>query len=181
MVLMMTATPIAMKAQFGHHEVDAMFVVQWHMVGMFAPSFITGSLIARFGLLNVLLAGLLLSACSAIVGALGGSISHFWLANVLVGMGWNFLFVGGTALLTYTYRPSERAKAQGINDFLVFGAVAIFSGSSGWIQTVLGWNTVCYLVLPFITAVFISVCWLKLYPSAVPAGLRNSDPVGEEG
>ena len=180
MVLMMTATPIAMKAQFGHHEVDAMFVVQWHMVGMFAPSFITGSLIARFGLLNVLLAGLLLSACSAIVGALGGSISHFWLANVLVGMGWNFLFVGGTALLTYTYRPSERAKAQGINDFLVFGAVAIFSGSSGWIQTVLGWNTVCYLVLPFITAVFLSVCWLKLYPSAVSAGLRNSDPVGEE-
>ena len=180
MVLMMTATPIAMKAEFGHHETDAMFVVQWHMVGMFAPSFITGSLIARYGLLNVLLAGLVLSASSAIAGAMGGTISHFWLANVLVGMGWNFLFVGGTALLTYTYRPSERARAQGVNDFMVFGAVAIFSGTSGWIQSVMGWTTVCYVVAPFIVAVFLAVLWLKLSPGAAPEGLGRRPVVAGE-
>ena len=173
MVLMMTATPIAMKSEFGHHEVDAMFVVQWHMVGMFAPSFITGSLISRYGLLNILLVGLLLSATSATTGALGGTIEHFWIANVLVGIGWNFLFVGGTALLTYAYRPSERSRAQGFNDFMVFGVVAIFSGASGWIQSVMGWNVVCYAVTPFIFAVFLAVLWLKLSPTAVPVSLKG--------
>ncbi len=178
MVLMMTATPIAMKAEFGHHETDAMFVVQWHMVGMFAPSFITGSLIARYGLLNILLVGLVLSASSAVAGVLGGSVSHFWAANVLVGVGWNFLFVGGTALLTHTYQPSERAKAQGFNDFMVFGAVAVFSGTSGWIQSIMGWTTVCYVVAPFILAVFCAVLWLKFSRYEAAEGLATSGGKG---
>lgn len=174
MVLMMTATPIAMKVEFGHHETDAMFVVQWHMVGMFAPSFFTGSLIARYGLLNVLLAGLVLISGAAITGLFGGDIHHFWLANVLVGAGWNFLFVGGTALLTYTYRPSERSKSQGVNDFLVFGTVAMFSGAAGWIQSSMGWNSVCIAVAPFILAVFVAVLWLKFVPGAAPDGLGRA-------
>lgn len=171
MVLMMTATPIAMKVEYGHNEIDAMSIVQWHMVGMFAPSFITGTLIVRYGLLNILLVGLILSACSSFVGLMGGTMAHFWMSNVLVGMGWNFLFVGGTALLTYAYRASERSRTQGVNDFMVFGAVALFSGTAGWIHSALGWETVCYIVIPFIVTVFFAVLWLKLAVGSSPEGL----------
>ena len=171
MVLMMAATPLAMIHQYGLHTEDAMFVTQWHMVGMFAPSFVTGSLIARFGLLNILLCGLVLSSAAAVTGLFGGSLHHFWFANVLVGSGWNFLFVGGTALLTHCYRPVEREKAQGINDFLVFGTVAIFSGVAGWIQTDFGWSTVCTAMMPFLALVAGAVLWLKYTPGAAPEGV----------
>ena len=176
MVLMMAATPLAMTHQFGHQTEDAMFVTQWHMVGMFAPSFFTGSLIARFGLLNILLCGLVLSTAAAVTGMFGGTLPHFWLANVLVGSGWNFLFVGGTALLTHCYRPVEREKAQGINDFLVFGTVAAFSGVAGWIQTDFGWTTVCIAMVPFLGLVAGAVLWLKFTPGAAPDGVTGGTP-----
>ena len=176
MVFMMAATPLAMTAQFGMTTEDAMFVTQLHMLGMFAPSFITGSLIARYGLLNVLLWGLGLSTAAAITGLSGSSLTHFWVANIFVGSGWNFLFVGGTALLTHCYRPVEREKAQGINDFLVFGTVAVFSGASGWVQTDFGWTAVCIVMLPFIAIVAGAVLWLKLTPGAAPDGVRDGRP-----
>jgi len=183
MVFIMASTPLAMTAQFGHHTTDAMFVVQWHMVGMFAPSFVTGSLIARFGLLNVLLCGLCLTTGAAVTGMFGGTIFHFWLANILVGAGWNFLFVGGTDLLTHCYRPSERSRAQGINDFLVFGSVAAFSIASGWVQDTAGWLTVCIVMVPFVAVVFAAVLWLKLTPGAAPETVsdgRRAIPMAAE-
>lgn len=176
MVFMMAATPLAMTAQFGHGTTDAMFITQWHMVGMFAPSFVTGSLINRYGLLNVLLCGLALTSSAAVTGMFGGTMFHFWLANIFVGAGWNFLFVGGTALLTHCYRPSERSRAQGVNDFLVFGSVAAFSTAAGWVQTTSGWLTVCIAMTPFVAVVFAAVLWLKLTPGAAPSGVRDGRP-----
>lgn len=171
MVLMMASTPIAMVTH-GHHFDDAAFVIQWHIFGMYAPSFVTGWLIARFGVINVLLAGLALSTAAAVNGLLGMGVLNFWIANICVGAGWNFLFVGGTTLLTYTYASVERAKVQGVNDFLVFGAVAAFSFVSGWLQTSFGWNVVMYTMLPLIGAVFCAVMWLRLRPEAAPEAVR---------
>jgi MFS family permease len=173
MVLLMAATPIAMKSEFGLHEVDAMFVVQWHMVGMFAPSFVTGWLISRFGLLNILLCGLMLLAAAATTGAFGGTLHYFWWANVLVGTGWNFLFVGGTTLLTHTYRPVERNRVQGVNDFLVFFSVANFSFAAGFLQAEIGWNNVSLVMLPFVGVVLAAVLWLKFTPGAAPSTVKD--------
>lgn len=173
MVLMMASTPIAMEGH-GHHFEDAAFVVQWHIFGMYAPGFFTGWLIARFGVINVLLAGLGMMALAAANGLLGTAVTNFWIANICVGTGWNFLFVGATTLLTYTYAPAERSKAQGVNDFLVFGFVAFFSFASGWVQTSYGWAVVMYTMFPLIAAVLCAVLWLRLTPGAQPAAIRRA-------
>jgi MFS family permease len=175
MVLMMASTPIAME-DCGHFFEDAAFVIQWHIFGMYAPSFFTGWLIARFGVVNVLFAGLMLMAAAVVNGLLGTDVVNFWLANICVGVGWNFLFVGGTTLLTYTYTPAERARAQGVNDFLVFGSVAFFSFTSGWLQNSYGWDIVMYSMFPLIAAVLCAVLWLRLSPAAQPAAIRRTGP-----
>jgi MFS family permease len=171
MVLMMASTPVAM-VNHGHHFDDAAFVIQWHIFGMYAPSFITGWLITRFGVINILFAGLVLMTAAALWGLAGMDVFHFWIGNICVGAGWNFLFVGGTTLLTYTYTPAEKAKVQGFNDFVVFGAVALFSGASGWVQTSYGWYTVMYTMLPLIGLVTIGVIWLRMRPGATPEAAR---------
>jgi len=149
MVLLMTATPIAML-QHSHDFVDTKFVIQWHVVAMFAPSFFTGFLMARFGKLNVIFAGVVILAGSVAVALAGTGLVHFWLALFLLGLGWNFMFIGGTTLLTDTYRPSERAKAQALNEFLVFGSVAIASLSAGVLLQFFGWNAVNYGAIPLL-------------------------------
>jgi Ca2+/Na+ antiporter len=101
----------------------------------------------------------------------GGTIQHFWFANICVGCGWNFLFVGATHLLTKMYRPEEKAKAQGMNDFMVFQSVAAFSLSAGLLQNSVGWTTVCMLLLPCVAIVFVAVLYLKFVPGAAPPGL----------
>ena len=164
MVLMMAATPLAMVREYGHSFEQAATVAQWHMVGMFAPSFFTGWLIGRFGVLNILIAGLVLSTSAALIGMSGGTMGYFLAANICVGTGWNFLFVGSTALLTRVYRPEEKNKCQGLNDALVFQSVAAFSFSAGLLQNAVGWTTVCMVLIPFIVVVFIAVLWLKLTP-----------------
>ena len=149
MGLIMTAAPLAIVGcGFGVNE--AATVIQWHVVAMFAPSFFTGSLIARYGVLNVMLAGMaLLTGCVAI--ALSGlEVGHFTFALIALGLGWNFSFVGASTLVTETYRPSERAKTQAINDFLVFGTVALGSLGSGALLHFSGWNAVQYVALPFL-------------------------------
>jgi MFS family permease len=161
MNLLMTATPIAMD-MCRHPFADAAFVLEWHVIGMFAPSFFTGGLIKRFGVLNVLAAGtVLMFACVAIALA-GTSVMHFWWALLLLGVGWNFLYIGGTTLLTETYRPEERAKVQGGNDFLVFAVQGITSLSSGVLITHEGWATLNYWALPAlaITAIATLRWWL---------------------
>jgi MFS family permease len=147
MTLVMTATPLAMVS-CGFGFADAAFVIQWHSVAMFAPSFVTGSLIQRFGVVAVLLAGAALMAAAALVNLSGLDMPHFFSGLVLVGIGWNFLYVGGSTLVTETYSPSEKAGAQGLNDFLVFSSSAAAAFSSGALQHGLGWEAVNLGVLP---------------------------------
>ena len=161
MVLLMTATPIAMIVN-GHSFADAAFVIQWHIFGMFAPSFVSGWLIIRFGVSNIMLCGLLLVAAAIGFGLSGITVTHFWLTNVCIGAGWNLLFVSGTTLLIDTYRLEEKSRAQGMNDFLVFGTVAAFSFTAGYLQSAFGWSMVNLAVIPWIIGVGGAVVWLKL-------------------
>jgi len=149
MNLLMTATPIAMDI-CRHPFSDAAFVLEWHVIGMFAPSFFTGHLIRRFGVLPVMFVGALLNFSCIAIALTGVSVMHFWWALTLLGVGWNFLYIGGTALLTETYHPEEKAKAQGFNDFLVFTVQAITSLSSGVLITGEGWNTLNLIAAPAI-------------------------------
>jgi MFS family permease len=161
MNLLMTATPLAMGL-CGHPYSAAAGVISWHVVAMFAPSFFTGSLIKRFGALKIIFVGVLFNIACVGVALAGVAVSNFSLALILLGMGWNFLYIGGTTLLTEAYRPSERAKAQGANDMLVFLTMATSSFSSGFLLEVNGWNTLNWLALPFVLAVGLAVCWLGL-------------------
>ncbi len=146
---------------------DAAFVIQWHALGMYAPSFVTGHLIDRFGAPRVMLSGvILLGSCTAI--ALSGvALPQFWLALVLLGIGWNFLFIGSTALLTGTYSAAERAKTQAANDFLIFGMVALSSFSSGVVLSFFGWNAVNLLILPFAGTILILLLFYRRWQSRV--------------
>jgi len=163
MALVMTATPLAMHE---HHYAfgDMAFVIEWHVLGMFAPSFFTGHLIRCFGVLQVMLVGGLLSAVCVGINLTGTSLSHFWLALFLLGMGWNFLFIGATTLLTETYAPEEKAKTQALNDFLVFSTVTVAVLSAGSLQHHLGWQAVNYGVMPLIAVTVLAVTWLLLRP-----------------
>ena len=126
MNLLMTATPLAMDAS--HHPFsEAAFVIQWHIVGMFAPSFVTGNLINRLGLMTVMLVGVGLNIVCVAIALSGVDVMHFWLALVLLGIGWNFMFVGATALLTESHAPAERAKVQGVNDSAIFTTMIVTS------------------------------------------------------
>jgi MFS family permease len=128
--------------------------IQWHVIAMYAPSFVTGSLITRFGAHRVVMAGLVLTGLSATVGLLGVDILHFWLTLILLGLGWNFGFVGASALVLECHRPEERTRVQSFNDFVVFGTVALGSFLSGSLLTAYGWNTVLWLsFVPLVLAV----------------------------
>lgn len=165
MNFLMTATPLAMGV-CGHPYSDAANVISAHVIAMFAPSFFTGSLIQRFSAEKIILAGVaIMFGCTAI--ALSGiTVAHFWWSLVLLGLGWNFMFVGGSTLLTGTYRVSERAKAQGLHDLLVFGTTAASSFASGFILKANGWMMLNYVSLPFIAFSAIAVVWLMLRPKA---------------
>ena len=168
MSFVMTAAPLAMVG-CGHSVGDAALGIQWHVLSMFGPSFFTGRLIARFGKAQVTVAGLLLTAAAAVVGLSGLSVAHFWIALILLGIGWNFGFIGATALVTDCYRPEERVKVQAANDFLVFGSVAIASFSSGGLLHSGGWDSVNWLVFPPVAVALVLVAWQALSKPAVPA------------
>jgi MFS family permease len=170
MNFLMTSTPIAMQV-CGHPFTAATTVISAHIVGMFAPSFITGALIRRFGVLAVMLTGALLNLVTIGIALSGISVPHFTAALVLLGVGWNFLYIGGTTLLTETYRPEERAKAQGTNDQAIFIMMLISSFSSGVTVTNAGWTQVNLFALPLIAVVLIALVWFALHrrKHAVPA------------
>jgi len=147
MNLVMTSAPLAMKI-CGLSVSDSNFGIQWHIVAMYGPSFFTGSLIARFGAPKVVAAGLLLEAGAAAVGLSGITAMHFWATLIILGIGWNFSFVGASALVLETHRPTERNKVQAFNDFLVFGTTAIGSFSSGQLLANYGWSAVNLVVYP---------------------------------
>jgi MFS family permease len=159
MNLLMTATPLAMGV-CGHPYSAAAMVISSHVIGMFAPSFFTGSLIQRFGVLQVMFVGVLINGLCIAIALAGVDVANFWAALVLLGVGWNFMYIAATALLTETYRPAERAKAQGANDAIVFITMATSSFSSGMLLQTNGWQLLNWLAVPFMAAVGIAVLWL---------------------
>jgi len=161
MNFLMTSTPIAMRG-CGHPYGDAAFVISSHVVAMFAPSFLTGPLIRRLGVIPVMLAGAALNIASIAMAISGLAVANFWWSMVLLGVGWNFLYIGATTLLTETYRPEERAKAQGANETAIFAMMALSSFSSGMIVTNAGWEKVNYAATPLIAIVIVALTFLSL-------------------
>jgi MFS family permease len=168
MNLLMTSAPLAM-VMCNHSVGEAALGIQWHVIAMYAPSFFTGVLILRFGLRSMMAAGLLLIAAAAAVGYAGTGLWNFWGALVLLGVGWNFAFIGATTLVTECHGPDERNKVQAVNDFLIFGSMAIASLSSGALLARYGWTTVTELVFPVvIAAAVLLVAWGALARRAEP-------------
>jgi MFS family permease len=147
MNLVMTSAPLAMK-MCGLSVSDSNFGIQWHIVAMYGPSFFTGALIARFGAPVIVALGLSLEAAGAMIGLSGITALHFWATLMVLGLGWNFSFVGASALVLETQRPQERNKVQAFNDFLVFGMMAVGSFSSGQLLANYGWSAVNRVVFP---------------------------------
>jgi len=159
MNLLMTATPLAMRL-CGHPYSAAATVIGSHVIGMFGPSFFTGTLIRRYGVLQVMAAGALLLYVVVGIALSGISVPHFWFALVLLGIGWNFLYIGGTTLLTESCAPAERAKTQGANDSIIFLTMMLTSFASGVLIDAKGWETLNWLALPFVTVAAGAVLWL---------------------
>src|SRR5882724_7968788 len=147
MSFMMTAGPVAMTICGFDHNASST-VLQWHVLGMFVPSFFTGLLIKRFGVSLITGTGMVILIVAGVTGLMGISFLHFSAALVLLGIGWNFGFIGGTTMLTECYRPQERGKVQGVNNFAVSGLQTIASFSSGGMLAIWGWNSVPMLVIP---------------------------------
>ena len=164
MNFIMIATPLAMQG-YAHPFSDTAFVIQWHVFGMFVPSFFTGHLIKRYGSANIMLTGTLLLGFCVWINFTGASVIHFWGSLLFLGVGWNFLFVGATTLLTTTYQFSEKAKAQALNDFVVFGTVTLTSLSSGAVQQALGWQTVNMMVIPPLVLIVLAILWVRRKPN----------------
>ena len=158
MTFVMTASPVAMVGH-GHSVDHAALGIQWHVLAMFVPSFFTGSLIARFGKERIAATGLILIAGSGAVALSGLHIGHFWLALVLLGVGLNFGFIGATAMVTDCHTPEERGKAQGANDFMIFGAVACASFFSGNLLHASGWEVINWLIFPAVAAILVPLLW----------------------
>jgi len=161
MNLMMTSAPLAMVG-CGHSVTQATLGIQWHVLAMYAPSFFTGSLIARFGLERITGLGLALIALAALDGFTGTSVAHFWSALVLLGLGWNFSFIGATSMVTQCHRAEERNKVQAFNDFLIFGSMAVASFSSGQLLEYFGWQAVTAVIFPTVLVAGAMLLWLNL-------------------
>ena len=156
MVFLMTATPLAMH----HHDYafpDIAVVIQWHVLGMFVPSFFTGHLIKKHGLKPIIMLGCTLLIISALINLFGQSYVHFFTSLVLLGIGWNFTFIGATQLVSLTYRPQEKGKVQGMNDFLVFTTAAIASLFAGQTVETIGWMWVNLISLPLIVVAMLLI------------------------
>jgi predicted MFS family arabinose efflux permease len=150
MNLLMTGAPLAIVTHHGHGLGDAAFVIEWHLVGMFLPSFFTGALIQRIGERMTIAIGIAVNVASLGTGLAGTTVGHFWLSLLLVGVGWNLMFVGGSTLVTHTYTPSERTKAQAANDFLIWATVAVTSLSSGQLLHRHGWTAILVTAAPLL-------------------------------
>jgi MFS family permease len=141
---LMTSAPLAMRL-CGLFQADANLGIQWHVLAMYGPSFITGRIISRIGAPKVVAVGLVISACAALMGLSGVTVWHFWASLVLLGLGWNFGFVGASAMVLDCYRPEERTRVQSMNDFAVFGSMVVGSFLSGGLLNSYGWEMVCLI------------------------------------
>ena len=160
MNLVMTSTPLAME-DCGFLTDDAAEVVRIHVLAMFAPSFFTGPLISRFGAARIIAVGLVTLAAGGVVALAGLSFMHFAVALALIGVGWNFGFIGATSMLAGAHLPEERSRVQGLNDFLLFGLVSIASFSSGILMYGSGWAAVNLAMVPFLTLAAVALAWLS--------------------
>ena len=158
MAFLMTAAPMAMVG-CGHSVGEAALGIQWHVLAMFGPSFFTGRLIGRFGQRKITALGLVMIAASGLLALMGEGLSEFWGSLILLGVGWNFGFIGATAMLTACYTPAERTKVQALNDFLVFGTVAIASFGSGQLLHSVGWSGINIGMQPLVVIVLAIVAW----------------------
>jgi len=152
MNFLMTAAPLAMHMH-GHSHESSNLGIQWHVIAMYAPSFFTGKLIARFGAVRISAIGIVLTGISAAVGLLGVDVNHFWWLLILLGIGWNFGFLGASALVLECHKPEEKNRVQSLNDFIIFGLMAIGSFSSGGLLSAYGWQMVLWVsFVPLILA-----------------------------
>ena len=160
MSLLMHATPLSMDRH--HHTfVDMTRVIQWHVLGMYVPAFFTGHLIRWQGEIKVMLAGVAVLVASVLVNTAGAAVPYYLVGLLLLGAGWNFLFVGGTSLLTTTYEPSEKAKVQSANDFMVFGVMAVSTFSAGTLEELVGWKALNWGVIPLLVLVALAIILLR--------------------
>lgn len=168
MNFVMTAAPLAMIG-CNHTVTDAAYGIQWHVIAMYAPSFFTGNLIARFGARTVVAWGLALTAAAAAVGLMGLTVAHFYVALILLGVGWNFGFIGASAMVAAVARPEERTRVQSINDFCVFGVMAVGSFSSGAILSNAGWAMINWVVFPIVAVAALVLIFGGRKPVPTPA------------
>ena len=161
MTLVMSATPLAMLA-CGFGFADSATVIQVHIIAMFLPSFFTGHLIQKFGVLTIIATGALIQVGCALTNLAGIDFANFLIANALVGLGWNFTYVGGSTLLTRTYRPAERARVQASHDFVVYATTATAAALAGFLQQKAGWMAINLAALPLMGIVMLTALWLGL-------------------
>jgi len=164
MTLVMTATPLSMHINDGFSIDETASVIRAHVLAMYVPSLLSGLLIGRFGVVRLMFVGALLLLVTSIVGLNGHSLMHYWWALILLGVGWNFLYVGGTTMLTYTYSLRERFRAQAVNEFLVFGMSATASLLAGTVMHYFGWFRLMLIPIPILIAVGIAIAWVRADP-----------------
>jgi MFS family permease len=169
MNMVMTSAPLAMVG-CGHSVTEATLGIQWHVLAMYGPSFFTGGLIARYGVERITGIGLALICATAVVAMSGITVAHFWTALVLLGVGWNLAFIGATTMVTQCHRADERTRVQAFNDFLVFGAMAVSSFSSGQLLETVGWAAINEVVIPVVLVVFALLMWTRLRSRAALQG-----------
>ncbi|GAB2991278.1 MFS transporter [Psychrosphaera aestuarii] len=150
MSFIMTATPISMHVHHGFDMADTKWVIQSHIIAMYLPSFFTGALVKRFGQKNMIISGVLIFFLCLMIGFLGKEYVHYWASLVLLGIGWNFMFISATSLLPLSYEPEERFKVQGFNDLIMFSCQAIASLSAGWVIKSYGWNSLLTMCVPLL-------------------------------
>ena len=165
MSLIMTAAPISMHAHHGHSLNATVFVIQSHIIAMYLPSVLTGTLIARFGVYRIMMLGVAIMGTCIAVAAWRQEPVHYWSALVMLGIGWNCLFTAGSTLITETYRPSERFKAQGVNDLVVFGVMAVVSLAAGVLLEYAGWALLAVSTAPLLIAVVILIAYVQRAPT----------------
>ena len=159
MSFIMTATPLEIVEFCGFLREDAAGVIQWHSMSMFAPAIITGTLIARFGSIKIILTGVFIMLISTLIAKSGIELSNFYAALILIGIGWNFMFTAGTTLLEHAYEDHEKAYVQGLNDLVVFGLAGLATLTSGLALEFLGWNTMNNIVIGFLALLVILIIW----------------------
>ncbi|MGI9233589.1 MAG: MFS transporter, partial [Woeseiaceae bacterium] len=173
MTLIMTATPLSMHINDGYSLEETAAVIRVHVLGMYVPSLAAGFLIEKFGVTRLMFVGALGLLATSIIGLQGHSFLHYWWALMLLGIGWNFLYVGGTTMLTYSYSMAERFRAQAVNEFLVFGTSATASLLAGTVMYFFGWGTLMWLPIPILIAICIALLLVQQDPMLDRAALEE--------